>query len=164
LIAAQRGGPVRAAIVESEKVSVLSPLMESFVQKDACLMADKSRSHQNIAKSYAAHEFVNHGSKEFVRGDVHINTTESFGALLERAKQGVYHYLSEKHLFRYLNEISFRWNHRIPDKEIIKNGKKKIIYKPMPVSDMVTSILNKAAGRQIRWTNNGGIFCLQPDY
>ena len=120
-------------------------------------MTDKSRSHQNIVKSYAAHDFVNHGVKEFVRGDAHINTTESFGALLERAKQGVYHYLSEKHLSRYLNEISFRWNHRIPYKEIVKNGKKKIKYKPMPIVDMVTSILCQAAGRQIRRSYKGGI-------
>lgn len=127
-------------------------------------MTDKSRSHQNIVKSYVANDFVNHGAKEFVRGEAHINTTESFGALLERAKQGVYHYLSEMHLSRYLNEISFRWNHRVPDKEIVKNGKKKIKYKPMPVIDMVSSILREAVGRQIRRSFNGGIFCLQPEH
>lgn len=136
--------------------------MKDFVQANAHIMSDKSRSHQKIVKSYEAYDLVNHGVKEFVRGDVHINTTESFGALLERAKQGVYHYLSEMHLYRYLNEISFRWNHRVPDKEIIKNGKKKIKYKPMPVIDMVSSILREAVGRQIRRSYNGGIYCLQP--
>jgi hypothetical protein len=138
-------------------------LIKDFVQADAHIMTDKSRSHQNIVKSYAAYDLINHSSKEFVRDDVHINTTESFGALLERAKQGVYHYLSETHLSRYLNEISFRWNHRVPDKEIVKNGKKKIKYKPMPVMDMVCSILHEAVGRQIRRSYNGGIFCLQPE-
>jgi hypothetical protein len=108
-------------------------LINRLVDNKAHLMIDKSRSHQALAKSYAAHDYVNHGIKEFVRGDAHVNTTESFGALLERTKQGVFHYLSEPHLPRYLDEISFRWNHRIPDKEIIKRGKRKLIYKPMPV-------------------------------
>ena len=100
-------------------------------------MIDKSRSHQALVKNYAAHDYVIHGIKEFVRGDAHVNTTGSFGTLLERTKQGVFQYLSEMHLPRYLDEISFRWNHRIPDKEIIKRGKKKLIYKPMPVIDML---------------------------
>ena len=126
---------------------------------EAHLMLDKSRSHQALVKTYAAHDFVNHGNKEFVRGNAHVNTTESFGALLERAKQGVFHYLSEPHLPRYLNEISFRWNHRIPDREIIKRGKKKLIYKQMPVMDMLSSLLSNALGRQLRRTINGGIAC-----
>ncbi|CAB1075410.1 ISSpo8, transposase, partial [Olavius algarvensis Delta 1 endosymbiont] len=48
---------------------------------------------------------VNHSAKEYARGDVHNNTAESFNSILERAKQGVFHYMSSKHLPRYLNEI-----------------------------------------------------------
>ena len=129
------------------------------MDQEAHLMLDKSRSHQALAKSYVIHDFVNHGEKEFVRGDAHINTTESFSALLERAKQGIFHYLSKVHLPRYLDEIGFRWNHRIPDREIIKKGKKKVIYKQMPVMDMLTSLINNALGRQLRRTANGGIYC-----
>jgi len=120
---------------------------------------DKSQSHQVISKQYAAHDLISHGKKEFVRGVAHINTTESFGALLERTKQGVFHYLSELHLSKYLDEISFRWNHRIPDRVIIKRGKKKLIYKQMPVIDMLSSLLANASGRQLRRTFNGGIVC-----
>ncbi|CAB1083331.1 ISSpo8, transposase, partial [Olavius algarvensis Delta 1 endosymbiont] len=54
---------------------------------------------------------VNHSAKEYARGDVHNNTAESFNSTLERAKQGVFHYMSSKHLPRYLNEIGFRWDH-----------------------------------------------------
>ena len=121
-------------------------------------MIDKSRSHQALAKNYVIHDFVNYGIKEFVREDAHINTTESFGALLERAKQGVFHYLSKQHFPRYLDEIGFRWNHRIPDREISKKGKKKTIYKQMPVMDMLSSLMNNALGRQLRRTANGGVY------
>jgi hypothetical protein len=47
-----------------------------------------------------AHDWFNHSHKEYARGDIHNNTAESFSAILERAKQGVFHYLSKKHLSR----------------------------------------------------------------
>ena len=145
--------------IVSDKLSELSPLVNRLVDNTAHLMLDKSRSHQALVKNYDAHDYVNHGIKEFVRGDAHVNTTESFGALLERTKQGVFHYLSKQHLPRYLDEISFRWNHRIPDKEIMKRGRKKLIYKQMPVMDMLSSLITNALGRQLRRTENGGIYC-----
>jgi hypothetical protein len=73
-------------------------------------MSDQHRSHMRIGKTYANHSTVNHLRKEYARGNVHTNTTESFGALLERAKQGVFHYMSTKHLNRHLHEFEFRWN------------------------------------------------------
>jgi len=38
---------------------------------------------------------------------------------------GVFHYFSGKHLSRYLNEFSFRWEHRIPVEKTTKSGKRK---------------------------------------
>ena len=54
------------------------------------------------------------------RGDVHINSTESFSPMIERVKWGVFHYMSRKHLSRYLTEIEFRWNHCTSEEKITK--------------------------------------------
>lgn len=110
-----------------------------------------------IGKNYSNHSTVNHLRKEYARDNVHTNTTESFGALLERAKQGVFHYMSTKHLNRYLHEFEFRWNHRIPEEKITRKGKKKIVMRPMPVMDLLHSLLAKAIGRQIFRTPNGSL-------
>ena len=64
-------------------------------------MTDQHRSYGHIAQQYSAHSTVNHLRKEYARGDIHSNTAESFGAILERVKQGVFHYISRKHLSRY---------------------------------------------------------------
>ncbi len=48
----------------------------------------------------------------FVDGDIHTNTVESFWAIVKRAFYGTYHRISIKYLQEYINEVSFRYNHR----------------------------------------------------
>jgi hypothetical protein len=132
-------------------------LVERFVDQEAQLMTDQNWAYQQIGKDYAAHAWVNHSAKEFARGDVHNNTAESFNSLLERAKQGVFHYMSQKHLSRYLNEIGFRWAHRVPKKTVTKNRRSKIVMVAMPVTDMLSSLLTHATGNQLRRTSGGGV-------
>jgi len=55
---------------------------------------------------------VRHGTKEYVRGDVHTNSIQEFVAMLRRALDGIYHSGSGKQLHRYLSEFEFRHNHR----------------------------------------------------
>ncbi len=56
------------------------------------------------------HFSVSHSAREYVNGMAHTNGVESFWALLKRGYYGVYHYMSEKHLHRYINEFSNRHN------------------------------------------------------
>ena len=58
------------------------------------------------------HESVAHTRGEYVRGDVHTNGIESFWAILKRAYMGTWHYVSPKHLHRYLAEMTARHNMR----------------------------------------------------
>jgi len=159
-VAVERNGPVRAVPVNSDSLADLLPHITRFVDKRSHLMTDQLHSYRNAGKLFAAHDWVNHGQKEFARGDTHNNTAESFNANLERAKLGVFHYMSKKHLARYLHEVCFRWNHRIPELKIDKSGKLKIVMKPMPVITKIRSLLSKAPGRELRRTVNGGILNL----
>lgn len=120
-------------------------------------MTDQHHAYRHVAKTYAAHSTTNHLRKEYAKGDIHSNTVESFGAILERVKLGVFHYMSRKHLSRYLNEIGFRWDHRVPQKKITKKGIKKTFMCQMPVIDMLMSLLSRCLGRQLRRTKNFGI-------
>ncbi len=156
--AVQRQGAVRSALVDSDSVAELGPWVERFAQKEAHLMTDENQAYLQIGKHFAGHSSVNHSAKEYARGDVHNNTAESFNSILERAKQGVFHYMSSKHLPRYLNEIGFRWDHRIPTKKKTKKGTKKIVMIAMPVLELLYSLLSRALGRQIRRSKKGGIF------
>jgi phosphatidylserine/phosphatidylglycerophosphate/cardiolipin synthase-like enzyme len=44
--------------------------------------------------------------------ELHTNTVESFFALFKRAVFGQFHHISEAHMFRYLAEADFKYNHR----------------------------------------------------
>jgi len=101
--AVQRQGPVKATPVVNDSLSQIKPFVEHRVSSQAHLMTDEHSVYRRLAPGFADHQTVNHGQKEFARGPVHNNTAESFNALLERAKQGVFHYMSQKHLQRYLD-------------------------------------------------------------
>ncbi len=161
LVAVERNGPVRTASVESDSIANLSPVIDRFVDKRAHLKTDELHAYKQIGKKYASHQWVNHQSKEYSRGDTHNNTAESFNAMLERAKQGVFHYLSKKHLSRYLHEVGFRWNQREPVLKVTEKGKLKIVMKRLSALTMIKSLLVHAPGRQIRRSPKGGIFCLE---
>jgi hypothetical protein len=61
----------------------------------------------------ASHETVNHAQEEWVRGDAHTNTVESFYSVFKRGMKGTYQHCDEKHLHRYAAEFDFRHNNRI---------------------------------------------------
>lgn len=159
-MAVQRHGSVRAVPVQNDRITELGPVIDKLISGKARLMSDGHKSYRRIGRNFAAHETVSHGKREYVRGKTHTNTAESFGALLERAKLGVFHFLSSKHIHRYLVELEFRWDHRIPEDKITRTGKKKIVMKPMPVLEIVASLLSAAAGKQVRRTQNRGILSL----
>jgi hypothetical protein len=57
------------------------------------------------------HEVVDH-AVEYVRGEVHTNGLENFWSLVKRGLKGTYVSVEPFHLFRYLDEQVFRYNHR----------------------------------------------------
>ena len=100
------------------------------------IMTDEHKSYQGLDREFVGgHKVVNHSRKEYVRGNVYTNTAESYFALLKRGIHGTFHHVSRKHLGRYCDEFSFRWNTRkVTDSERameVINGieGKRLLYK-----------------------------------
>jgi hypothetical protein len=55
---------------------------------------------------------VCHNMGEYVRQQIHTNGVESFWSLLKRGYYGTFHYMSPKHLQRYVNEFASRQSMR----------------------------------------------------
>lgn len=75
-------------------------------------MTEDVMSYRGLGKEYSLHQVINHGRKEYVRGNVHTNTVEGYFSILKHGIIGVYHHVGKHHLHRYLSEFDFRYNGR----------------------------------------------------
>jgi hypothetical protein len=162
-VAVSRKGPVRAGVIHGDSYASLAPHVRQVVSPAAKVMTDQLQTYTALGKEFSGHESVNHGIKEYAREEAHVNTAESFNATLERANQGVFHYMSRHHIPRYLSEVTFRWNNRTPVKKK-RNGLSKIVMQAKPVLEQFENLLQYAVGTQLRRTIWGGIAQPQPLY
>jgi len=162
-VAVRRKGPVRTGVISGDSYAALAPHVKQVVSPDALVMTDQLYAYMVLGKEFYGHESVNHGTREYARGEAHVNTAESFNAILERAKQGVFHFVSRQHIPRYLSEVAFRWNNRVPV-EKKRNGLSKIVMQAKPVLKQFENLLEHAVGTQLRRTIWGGLTQPQPLY
>lgn len=106
----ERGGKVKAThVAETKKVDLQRRIRES-VEVGAAIFSDQHPMYTGLDEDYK-HAVINHAI-EYVRGNTHTNTIENFWSLLKRGIHGTYVAVEPFHLFRYIDEQSFRYNHR----------------------------------------------------
>ncbi len=111
--AVQRGGAIRLRVVKGRDRETLHGFIrENVAGETQAIYTDELPSYLGIADENTKHETVKHGDKEYVRGDVHVNSVENVWSLLKRSIIGSYHQVSAKHLDAYLDELEFRFNNR----------------------------------------------------
>jgi transposase-like protein len=103
---------VKAFVVEREIKPVMMDVIRQNVDAKAHVMTDDHKAYVALSKNGWKHEIVTHTQDEWVRGNVHTQGIESFWSLFKRGVIGSFHSVSVKHLHRYLNEFSFRFNQR----------------------------------------------------
>ncbi len=106
----ERGGNVRTQVISSRKRKELHAEVKKHVEAGAALYTDALMSYRGLEKDFV-HQVVDH-AVEYVDGRVHTNGLENFWSLLKRGINGTYVSIEPFHLFRYLDEQSFRFNNR----------------------------------------------------
>jgi len=106
----ERGGDVRALPVPDVTHDTLVGNIWNNVEPGATIYTDELVAYNGVDQFYA-HKSVTH-TREYVVGDVHINTLESFWALLKRSISGTYVSVNPEHLHRYIDERTFAYNYR----------------------------------------------------
>jgi transposase-like protein len=84
--------------------------VREYVLKGSEVYTDALRSYKGLDSEYA-HGVIDHAIS-YVDGKVHTNGLENFWCLLKRPIKGTYVNVEPFHLFRYLDEQSFRFNER----------------------------------------------------
>ncbi len=108
----ERGGNVRSFHVPSADAATVANIVRENVHRETRLQTDESKLYVAVGREFAAHETVNHGAKEYARGDVTTNSVEGFFGIFKRGMRGNYQHCAEKNLHRYLAEYDFRYNTR----------------------------------------------------
>lgn len=107
----ERGGRIRGEVVKTRKRHKLQEIVREHVLPESSVFTDKLLSYKGLDKQGFAHEVIDH-AEGYVRGQVHTNGLENFWSLLKRGLGGTYVNVEPFHLFRYLDEQMFRYNHR----------------------------------------------------
>ncbi|MGA8594140.1 MAG: IS1595 family transposase [Bryobacteraceae bacterium] len=106
----ERSGKVRATVRGSKKKKALQSHVREHVEPGAEVFTDALKSYEGLSDEYV-HQVIDH-AVEYVKGHVHTNGLENFWSLLKRTLKGTYVSVEPFHLFRYLDEQSFRFNER----------------------------------------------------
>ena len=118
--ATQRQGKVVARVSPDVKKTSLVPFITKNVDRDATLYTDEFPSYDIMSRIGYKHIRINHNARVYAIGKTHTNTIEGFWSLVKRGIDGVYHSVSPQYLQSYLNEYSFRYNHRKAETSMFK--------------------------------------------
>jgi transposase-like protein len=106
----ERKGEVRTAVLNRASTKLIEKAVKENVVPGSSLYSDQANAYVKVGKEYA-HQVINH-AETYVQGNVHTNCIENYWSLLKRGIKGTYVSVEPFHLFRYLDEQSFRFNAR----------------------------------------------------
>lgn len=132
----ERNGKIIAKPVTDTRGETIQPIMLQSVQLGSVIFTDEWHGYKGLNRLYE-HRRVNHSSGEYVNGKAHTNTIEGFWSLFKRGIIGIYHDVSHKHLERYCDEFTYRYNTREYSQQerfndaITRSNDKRLKYKEL---------------------------------
>ena len=104
---------IRTEVLDGLRKRTVQGHVRNHVEAGSVLHTDAFSSYEGLNGEYV-HNVIDH-AEMYVDGNVHTNGMENFWSLLKRAIKGTYVSIEPFHLFRYLDEQSFRFNERSLD-------------------------------------------------
>jgi hypothetical protein len=110
----ERGGRLRLLPVADNIRPVLQPAIEKNIAPDVTMIYTDGHPTYPFAlrdQFPGRHSTIDH-NKSYAIGHTHTNTIENAFSLFKRGLIGSYHHVSLKHLGKYCDEFSYRFNRR----------------------------------------------------
>jgi transposase-like protein len=131
----ERGGNVRAMVVDNRRKKELHKNIHEHVEAGAAIFTDELRSYDGLEDNFK-HQVINH-AVEYANGNVHTNGMENFWSLVKRQLHGTYISVEPFHLFRYIDEQAFRFNNRkMTDGDRFDIGVREIVGKRLTYAEL----------------------------
>ncbi|HTD22869.1 MAG TPA: IS1595 family transposase [Terriglobales bacterium] len=139
----ERGGEVRCEVIPDTMKPRILKIVKKHIAAETALYTDNAGAYRGLDAEYI-HKIVDHAEK-YVDGRVHTNGLENFWSLLKRSIGGTYVSVEPFHLFRYLDEQTFRFNNRKD-----RNGNK------LTDADRFSLALSQIAGKRLTFAEVTG--------
>lgn len=111
----ERDGDLRAMTLPNLESRNVKAVINEHVEPGSTIHTDEHRSFQGL-KGRFVHVSVNHSAGQYVKDYyIHTNGIEGAWSLFKRQVLGTHHWVSVRHLSRYLDEMTFRYNRRHMD-------------------------------------------------
>jgi transposase-like protein len=133
---------VRTQVIPNRDKNTFHAMVKENVELGSLLATDDCHSYWGLDKEYV-HQIVDHAER-YVDGQIHTNSLENFWSLLKRGLKGTYVAVELFHLFRYLDEQTFRFNNR---------GSKD---KPVNDGERFEMLLSQIAGKRLTFAEVTG--------
>jgi transposase-like protein len=102
-------------IANSQYPQIAEKIIDN-IEMGSTIITDEANVYKTLGKYYYKHNAVNHSKGEYVKKQsreafiITTNAVEGMFGLLKRGIDGIFHWVSKKHLQKYLNEFNFRYN------------------------------------------------------
>ena len=126
-------GQVDAEVVDNVDGTTLRAFVHQRTEPTTLVFTDEAAAYHRLNRP---HETVAHSVGEYVRDMAHTNGLESFWAMLKRGYVGIYHWMSGKHLDRYVTEFEGRHNGR-----------------PNDTLTQMADLVRGCIGKRLRWVD-----------
>src|SRR6185312_1783377 len=110
----ERGGRLKLIPIADAKSAILkAPMQKHIAPTVGTIYTDGHQIYVFATKETwpGKHKTIDH-NRTYGIGDTHTNTIENAFSLLKRGLHGTFHQVSKKHLGRYCDEFSYRFNRR----------------------------------------------------
>ena len=101
---------VRTELIQNVRRRTLDPEVRKHVETGSTVYTDALASYESLQDGYI-HKVIDH-AECYAKGNVHTNGLENYWSLFKRCIKGTYVSVDPFHLFRYLDEQAYRFNHR----------------------------------------------------
>jgi hypothetical protein len=106
----ERGGKVKVWHLGDKTTHSLQSKIRENVWPGSVVNTDAFDAYNGLDSDFL-HNVINH-AESYVNGQIHTNGIENFWSLLKRGLKGTYISVEPFHLFRYLDEQTYRYNNR----------------------------------------------------
>lgn len=108
----RNGGEIFTKVIPNASRKSLIPPIFKRIKAGTRISTDEWPPYRILSALGYLHDTVDHGRKQYAKGDCHVNTLEAFWSMLKRSIRGTHIHVSRKYLPKYLAEFEYRYNLR----------------------------------------------------